>query len=506
MHVGAAANPSRERGTLLIRRLFALVLLLAIAAGPGCATNPVTGRSEIVLMSPEREAALGKQAAAQVAEQIGLVEDGEIVDYVRAIGARLAARSPRRDVTFQFFVADMPEPNAFALPGGYIYVSRGLLALANSEAELANVIGHEIGHVAARHAAQRETRALGANLLTVLGVLAAGAAGNQTLAQATAEFGQIAAAGLIASYGRDQEREADEVGQRLAAQSGWDPAGMPSFLDQLRRDTVLRTGSERLPTFLDSHPATSERVRTTRERAASLPEAPARPIASSRAAFYGRLSGLLLGPNPSEGIFRDTLFLHPGLDLALRFPSGWRTQNQKQAVAAQAPTRDALLVLEGQGPTGDPAAAAAVFAREAKVALRGGGPFSRAAFPSYRAQTRARGPSGELALELVWLAHPKLMVRLTGAAPPARWSEYLESFHTVARSLRTLRAEERRSIRARRLAVTTARSGEGLARLSRRVANRWSLEETAVVNDLDEAMTLRPGQPLKVAVDAEIVE
>ena len=130
-------------------RLLVAGLCLAWVA---CATNPVTGQHEVILMSPEREAALGREAAQQVAQEMGLVEDPALAAFVDAIGQRVAARSPRKDVRFQFQVADMAETNAFALPGGYIYVSRGLLALVRDEDELANVLAHEVGHVAARHA------------------------------------------------------------------------------------------------------------------------------------------------------------------------------------------------------------------------------------------------------------------------------------------------------------------------------------------------------------------
>ena len=190
------------------------------------------------------------------------------------MSTRWASASPstRRVETssYRFHVADMPEPNAFALPGGYIYVSRGLLVIANSEAELANVIGHEIGHVAARHASQRETRSVGVGLLSALGTIVAGVAAGGQAAQAVSQLGQIAGAGLIASYGRDQERQADEVGQQLAAESGWDPGGgVTTSSSTLERQTTLEHG-ERLPSFLDSHPMTSERAQATAARARSL--------------------------------------------------------------------------------------------------------------------------------------------------------------------------------------------------------------------------------------------
>ncbi len=473
-------------------------LALALAA---CATNPVTGRRELILMSPEREAALGAQAAAQVAEQIGIVDEPELAAYVDALGQRLAARSPRTDVAYRFAVADMPEPNAFALPGGWIYVSRGLLAIANSEAELANVIGHEIGHVAARHSAQRETRSVGVGLLSAIGAIAAGAAGGADAAQAAWQLGQVAGAGLIASYGRDQERQADRVGQELAAGTGWDPAGMPAFLDTLGRHATLATGTERMPTFLDSHPLTGERVETTRRRAAELAVAGAPPIAAARADFLARVDGLRVGPDPGEGAFEDALFRHPGLGFALRFPAGWKTANARSAVGAQAPSDDAVLVLETQGPSGDPEAAAADFARTNGVRLQGGERLAIGGWAAYRARAAARTRQGDLGLDLTWVAHPAATFRLAGLAKIDRFDAHAASFERSGRSLRPLAADERARITDRRLRVVRARSGETLAALSRRTGNAWSVAETAVANALDADAPLASGTSVKIAVD-----
>lgn len=486
------------------RHFVATATLIGFALS-GCATNPVTGRPEMVLMSAEREAALGQQAATQVAAEIGLVENEKLSTYVSALGDRLASHSPRRNVRYRFHVADMPEPNAFALPGGYIYVSRGLLALSNNETELANVIGHEIGHVAARHSAQRETRAIGAGVLTAIGTLAAAVVGGGQLAEATSQFGQMASAGLIASYGRDQERQADEVGQGLAARSGWDPAGMSAFLNSLERETALRTGQERLPGFLDSHPATGERVQTTAARASSLERSALPPVAKNRADFLERIRGIMLGPNPEEGVFRDTLFLHPTLDFALRFPPGWRTQNQKQQVAAQAPDRDALLLLEGQGPSGDPSQSAKAWAQANNIALENGEGLRLGTYLAYRARAQAKTQSGDTALEVTWIAHPKGTFRLTALAAADRFPVYAKALRAASDSIRPPSAAERRSIRALRLSVAKARRGERLANFSKRTKNRWSIEETALRNGIDAGGVLRAGQLLKIAVEAEVI-
>ncbi len=478
--------------------LFSALLLWYLA---GCAINPVTGRRELVLMSAEREARLGEQMVAQVAEEMGLVESPALNAYVDAIGQRLAVHSPRRDVVYRFAIVDMMEPNAFALPGGYIFVSRGLLAIANSEAELANVIGHEIGHVAARHAAQRETRALGVGALATLGTLAAAAAGGEGAAQSAAQIGQVAGSGLIASYGRDQERQADEVGQALAAQSGWDPAAMASFLRTLGREGELRSGETRRPSFFDSHPMTGERVRDTATRANSLGVLQAAPIAGTRAAFYARLVNLLIGPDPAQGLFQEQRFLHPGLGFAIDFPRGWETQNAKTAVFARAPGGDAIFVLQTQGESGDPGAAAQRFARENQLQLGDGKHERIGGFPAHRAGAELRTEQGPAAAEWTWIAHPRAMIRLLGFSPSDRFGDHEGSFRDAARSFRSMSDRERRGITELRLRVARAWKGESLGAFSRRTGNSWSLEETAIANDLPRERPLHRDAPVKISVE-----
>ncbi|NNF67106.1 MAG: M48 family metalloprotease [Gammaproteobacteria bacterium] len=469
----------------------------------GCSTNPVTGKREILLMSAEQERTLGAQAAQQVEQQMGLVRDPELVAYVRAIGNRLAAVSPRQDVEYQFNIANMPEPNAFALPGGYIYVSRGLLAIANTEAELANVIGHEIGHVAARHSAQRQTRATGVGVLTVLGTVLAGAAGGSQAAQAASQLGQIAGAGLIASYGRDQERQSDEIGQNLAAQTGWDPMGMAEFMDQLGGYTVLVTGSARAPTYFDSHPPTEERSQTATERARQLTITGGSPIHPDQRGFYSELDGLLVGDDPAGGVFRDTLLLHPVLDIAMQFPAGWDTQNQSAAVIAAPKERDAMLRLELQGATGDPATAAAEYAAQNQLSFNNRSSGQVNGYDAFQAISQAQTEQGTLGLHLTWIAHPQGMFRVTGLAPVEKFNAYAGRFNAAASSFRALSAAERGSIKERRIAIVNARAGESIAALSQRTGNSWSVDETRLANDLRAGSVFAEGQPVKIAVERD---
>jgi predicted Zn-dependent protease len=493
------ARPRRPLRSSALRAALA-ALALGLSA---CATsvNPVTGRSEITTMSPQQEAALGQQAAAQVEREIGLVRDPNLIAYVEGIGRQLAARSPRQDVTYRFAVADMPEANAFALPGGYVYVSRGLLALANSEDELANVIGHEIGHVAARHAAQRQTRSTGVGLLSALGTIAAAAVGGPDAARMVGQLGQVAGAGLIASYSRDQERQADAVGQKISVEAGWDPAGMATFLETLDREGRLRAGgAARAPTFLDSHPAAGERAVVAHQRAAEL-GGPGRGAGRGRTEFLRRIEGVAVGPDPREGIFREQRFLHPELDFALDFPAGWRTRNARQAVGAMAPRGDALVLLESQGPREDPTAAARRWLGANPTAqVVESGAARVGPWPAYQALVRARSQQGEAVLALTWIAHPKGTFRLTGMTSPAAWRAYAPVFDGVTRSMRALTGAERSSITGLRLAIVQAQSGESLAQLSQRSGNRWSLDETAVANALPRDARLEGGRLVKVAL------
>jgi predicted Zn-dependent protease len=499
-------------------RATARLLLVGLAFALGaCATayNPVTGRTELTTMSPQRESQLGRQASLEVEREIGLVRAKKLTAYVDGIGQRLATASPRRDVPYQFAVANMAEANAFALPGGYIYVSRGLLALANSEDELANVLAHEIGHVAARHAAQRDTRATGVGVLSALGTIAAAALGGAEAAQMVGQLGQVAGAGLIASYSREQERQADEIGQKIAAQSGWDPAAMASFLATLDREGQAHAkGVTRRPSFLDSHPAAGERARAAQQRAAELQrsgfadrDAGQGPIAATRADFLRRLEGLQLGPDPREGVFRDEHFLHPILGFAIDFPRGWQTRNVRRAVGAQSPRRDAVVVLESQGPREEPRTAARRwFAAHGAVQLVESGAVRIGGWPAYRAVGEARTQQGVTALMLTWIAHPKGTFLLTGMTSVSAWRSHAGTFERVASSLRPLSAAERNSITDLRLRVVEARAGETLAALGRRTNNRWSLDETALANAWPRDARLERGRLVKIAIAVPLDE
>ena len=452
-----------------------LVLSTWSCSGGGKRPAP---RHETVLYTEANDQRAGEQASLQVGGQLGFVDDPELQDYVEAVGQRLAHFAPRGRFPYQFKVVDQDAPNAFALPGGFIYVSRGLLVLANSEAELAGVLGHEIIHVAARHAASRQA-------------LIRGMSGPM----------RLLAGGSVASFGRDQEREADRLGQGLAGLAGYDPEGLAVFLRAMEFEERLALGGSRHPRFYDSHPATSERVATAAGRARNVSWVPKPEVAPDRATFLGHTEGLLVGTSPSEGVFQGERFVHPELAFTLRFPPGWEGQNTRQAVGAVSPRHDGAIFLEHQGGGSSPQRAAQSFlASERGHGLRVG------AIQPIRIRSlegaRVEGSASGLAVVISWLAYDGSIYRITGVSRPPR-SRYEGSFRAVVRSFRPLAPDAKLELRERRLRVATARAGETIAQLSRRSGNTWNIQETAVMNDVFADVRFRGGELVKVAVEED---
>ena len=468
--------------------------------GQGCAMNPVSGRPEVVLISKKGESEIGKEQAKQVAETMGLTEDPKLTAYIQAIGQQLAMHSPRQDVEYEFHVVEMVEPNAFALPGGYVYVSRGLLPLVNSEDELAGVIGHEIGHVAARHSVQRISKAAP---FAIVGGITGGAVGlvNKNLGQAVGGISYGIGSVVLAPYSRGQETEADEVGIEMAASAGWDPNAMPSFLHTLQREVELLQGETREPSFLDSHPATAERVEDTKEHAKELTRAPARPVAKGQAAFLAKLDGLIVGNDPAAGVFIENRFLQPDLDFTLEFPVDWETHNQHQFVAAIEPDGKVLTILQVAGEGDDPLGPPRALGEKLEVNLMEKVKrFNVGRLPAARLGLQMKGEDGPMAVDLTWIAYQGVIYQIMGLSPLPQYEQRQRVFTKIVQSFRPLTSAERESIQVTRLRIANARDGETLQQLLARTGSASTPEETAVANGLETDTKLRDGQLIKVAV------
>jgi len=480
------------------RRL--LLYTLALIAG-GCARNPVSGRPQVTLVSAAQERELSDAEAKKVAATMGIYDDTALTAYVRTVGERLARVSPRQDVTYTFQVVDMREPNAFALPAGQIYVSRGLLVLLNSEDELAGVLGHEVGHVAARHAAQRVTRAAPIGILTGVTAAVTGLV-SPLLGDVVGGIGSFAGALVVAPYSRGQEHEADEIGQQLAAKAGWDPAALASALRALEREDTLHRGEERRASFFATHPPLPDRVAETQARAATLARAAVAPAAADPTTFIGHLNGLPVAERAQDGVFDGPTFRHPDLNFQLQFPPGWKTANGRSVVGAAAADGRAVVGLELVGAADDPQAGLRALEQKAKVDLA-----SRAegldvnGLPAVRVTTTARTRERQIALDLTWIAYAGHVYRITGAMDPDAVPQFTPLVRATAESFRALTRRERAAIRETRLRVVVARRGDRLADVLARAGSKWDVATAAVANGVEGDAPLATGRAIKVAVD-----
>lgn len=336
-------------------RLFAGLTLAALLAGCGApVVNPVTGQTERSVMDEQSEIREGRKAHEQVLKEYGRYDHAGLQAYVDRIGQRLAAQSHRAHLRWTFTVLDSPEINAFALPGGYVYVTRGIMAYMDSEAELAGVIGHEIGHVTARHGAQRVTRqqnaGLGVLAATVLGAVLEGQ-GVRGATDFASQVSQTAAAGFIASYSREQELQADQLGAEYLARSAYDPRNMVNVITLLKNQErfaadMARSEGRNVPSgasWLASHPSNDQRLAHILDVANSYK---GQFSADGRAQYLQAIEGMTFGDSPEQGLVRGRQFYHLPLNLALTAPAGWQIVNSNDAITLVNASRDAGLVVQ----------------------------------------------------------------------------------------------------------------------------------------------------------------
>ncbi|HET6342434.1 MAG TPA: M48 family metalloprotease [Gemmatimonadota bacterium] len=474
-----------------IRRQVAAGLGAAVMAG--CATNPATGERELSLIGEQQEISMGRQADRDVQATIGVYEDPALQAYIEGVGTSLAQASERPELPWTFRVADDPAVNAFALPGGFVYVTRGLLATMNSEAELAAVLGHEIGHVTARHAVNRISRAQLTGLGLGIGMI---------LSPELAQFGDLASLGLnllFLKYSRDDERESDELGLRYMLRVGYDPDAMVDVFAQLERASGL-SESERVPDWLATHPGPEERGQRAADALAAL--APAeREGTIAREAYQRQLDGLVYGQDPRQGFFRNNELIHPELRFRMKFPDGWRAVNQRQQVLALSPQEDALEVLTfSEAQSAD--AAARAFAASSAVRTSG---FTRGTSNGLAvrvAEFEALAQDNSVLAGLVmFVEHGGRVYQVIGYGPRSRWRS---SADAVERSLSTFRPLTDPALLAERpdrIDLVTLASAMTLEQYVGRYPSTIPVEQVALINAVSPGTQLEAGRIMKRVVE-----
>ena len=332
------------------RLLIPLWLAASLLAGCASVVNPVTGRSERSVMDEPTEIAEGKKAHEQVMKEYTALDNPQVQAYVNDLGQRLAKQSHRAQLQWTFTVLDSPEVNAFALPGGYVYVTRGIMAYMESEADLAGVMGHEIGHVTARHGAARATRQQTAGI----GVLAATVLGAVLgVGDVASQLSQNVAAGYIASYSRDQESQADQLGAEYLVRNHYNPKNMVEVIQVLKRQEQFAADSAKAEgrsapkggDWLASHPSNDQRLHDITTIADGYAK-DASYVDEGRERYLKVIAGLPFGESRAQGVTRGQSFYHEGLGISLKAPTGWKVQNSAEDITLVNAAGDAGLVVQ----------------------------------------------------------------------------------------------------------------------------------------------------------------
>lgn len=469
-------------------------LLAASLWATGCSTNPATGKRQVAFIGEEQEVAMGRAADQQVAESLGLYDDAELQQYVNRLGQQLARESERPNLPWTFRVVDDPVVNAFALPGGYIYVTRGLLSYLSTEAELVSVLGHEIGHVTGRHSVEQMSK----QQLAQIGMIA-----GMVLQPELANYSELAQTGLglmFLKYGRDDEREADDLGLRYMVRENYDPREMPDVFATLGRASQQQ-GAGRIPGWLSSHPAPEERIQRIQEQIAALDQDfSGRTV--NRAAYLDKIDGIAFGQDPREGYFRGSTFVHPELAFQIQFPPGWKASNQKQAVGAVSPGKDAVVVLT-QANSGSPQDAARQFYSQQGIQQ---GPAVRAnlgggALANVFGVSRSQG--GDIQGVAAFVKDGNAVYRILGYTMANNFQRYGDELASAIGSFSRVTDRRLLDVQPRRVDVVKITRAMSLEEFNRRHSSTVDIQTLAIINQADGNTRFPAGTEVKRVVGGE---
>jgi len=478
------------------------IAIAAVAAA--CATNPATGERQLSFMSEDKEIALGQENDAQVRTEMGSYDDRALQEYVTTIGMKLAQNSERPNLPWHFTVADVPAVNAFALPGGYIYITRGILPFLDDESQLAGVLGHEIGHVTARHAASQYSK----STLSQVGLLATAilAPGGEAIAQG----GGTGLGLLLLRNSRDDEAQADGLGVRYSSRASWDPAGIPRMLTTLGR-IEESSDSKGVPNWLATHPAPDDRVQRV-QAAVRQAEAADSKFITDHDGYLKHITGIVWGDSPDQGIVRGSSFLHKGLRIAFDFPAGWSIENGQTQVAAKEPGGRSVLILEQiRRPAGRTLEDIAVISMQnAGFRQVDGGPRTVNGLDAYLGTyVGALQNLGRVQLRVLFIRNaPSGSSRtlpatylVAGIAPIDAYPNVSGAFTKSLESFRAMSAADAERLQPNRIQVYTAKQGDTWQSIAERQSKGIIKPATlAIMNGHPVNDQPPPGERLKIVV------
>jgi predicted Zn-dependent protease len=492
---------------IVSRLVFTSLILSAFLLAPACVRerSPVTGQKKAYGFSWEQERQIGKQSDVDIIKEYGLYDDPQVQAYVQRVAEGVLQTSDLRDADtpemyrtpMTFRVLDSPIVNAFALPGGYVYVTRGLLSHVNNEAQLAVVLGHETGHVAARHAAQQALKAQ----VGQLGLMAGAIVGSQvfknpeTAGQLLSLTGQAFQL-LMLKYSRDDERQADDLGVRYAAQRGYDASEGANFFDTLARlgqkDGVV------LPSWMSTHPDPGDRKRTVIQLARQY-ERPLATKVEGQEELYRHLEGLIVGNDPREGFVEGNTFYHPKLRFQFPVPSGWKVKNEKAYVLMTAPDRNAIMIFEN-APANSAREAAARMTQSQGLRVVQTAPERVNGLNAIAVLAEANSQQGAVGLLNYFIEYGGRVYSFMGVTPSSQLSQYNRQFQGVMSRFNRLDDPRKLNVEPSRLAIITTPRSAPFVSFVPTGSTRAGLtaEEIAILNQVHLDETIPAGARLKV--------
>lgn len=485
-----------------VQLVLAATALCAAALIPGCAVNPATGQRNFVLMSEDSEIALGRQSHQQIIDQFGVYQDPELQRYVQAIGEELGKRSHRPDLVYRFTVLDSDQINAFALPGGYIYITRGIMAYLNSEAELAAVLGHEIGHVTARHSVQQISAQQAAGAGLVLGSIFL----PELRGQNVQNIYNLLSNALLRGYGREHELEADGLGAEYLARGGYAPSAMIDVIGVLKdqevfdKDLAKREGREprAYHGLFATHPKNDTRLQEVVGKANALAAGGTGSV--NRDTYLAKIEGMTFGDSEAQGVRRSSNFYHANLGFALSFPNGWRLDNQPTSIIARAPQDEAVIQVVVEDINKRISAQEFIKTRLKVDNLRNGSALSSHGLEGYTGFTRGRTPFGQrdIRLSVVYL-DDKAYIFFATTKEDGAVGAFDQAFLNTVKSFHRLEPDERPLAKALKIHIVEAKAGDNYARLAKdsRIPN-YAEAQLRLINDQYPSGEPQAGQHIKI--------
>ena len=470
-----------ERGGAIVKRYIILTVLGGYLIGllfwiPSCAVNPVSGRQELMFLSEKDEMKLGHEADLQVAQQYGIYEDPKLTAYLHDLCQRLAKVSHRPQLTYRFKILDTPVVNAFAVPGGYVYFTRGILATVNSEAELAGLIGHEIGHITARHSAKQYSKAQLAQLGLGVGAIFI----DSSILTGLAQFG---VGMLFQRFSRDNEREADELGVEYSSRMGYDATQMASFFETLER---INPGSDRsgLPGWFSTHPSPENRVQTVRVRAKEWQQKlNHKDLIVHRDIYLKQIDALLFGEDPHQGYVAENIFYHPVLRFQFPVPVHWKVNHRSSKVQMMSDGQDAFILFSVEEAFSSSSEASETFITAKRASVIRSDSTLVNGLPSQRIISDIQTQQTVLRVMSAFIEKDKKVFVFHGLASRSLYPKYETSFEHSMRQFKELSDAKRINVKSERIRVRTTRDTDTMENALRSFGvQNEKLKEITLVN------------------------